>query len=271
MSKSFTSFHIIPKLNEETQEVAESVRTVKRVASRNGIPVVDVSGINEGTLSIVLGGDGTMLEGMRRTARYGGVVMGVNLGNVGFLTDFSARDSTYPLEYKLQGIIEDCDTLEFEERILINWKSHIAANEFIISNKRSDGLISYSLKIGNMDAGEHKATSLIIGSPSGSTAYSLAAGGGLILPSMGLFQILPLAPMSMSSRPIIVPSYEEIKICVKSKDEICVRFDGQIAECPPRGEQLVFTQFPHKARILHNLGWNFFDMLSTKLSWKNKF
>jgi len=167
----------------------------------------------------------------------------------------------YPIEKRIGLDILDIVQDEYKS----------AFNEYVISTSKNDGIIEYKLYIGDMYAGTHKATSLIISVPNGSTAYSLSAGGGLLLPNMEVFQIIPLAPLSMTSRPIITPSNIPIKLIITntSHHSISVRADGQQIVSKPGPLNFKFTQSANKVSMLHNTDWNFFEMLSTKLGWKN--
>jgi NAD+ kinase len=135
----------------------------------------------------------------------------------------------------------------------------------------SDNLIKYHLEIDGVDAGYHRANGVVVGTPTGSTAYTLSNGGGLILPSMNVMQIVPISPLSMSSRPIIVPGDSVVRITVETEGTWILKGDGnrmcEFTSDHP-SPSIDITQSNHKARILHTKDWNFFEMLSNKLHWK---
>lgn len=272
------SIHIVHKLNSEDDSYVQLVSDIVQDAahSMGCTRVYSFADITPDTLVIAIGGDGTMLHAMNIASRYNTVVMGINLGKIGFLTDFIVNESLFD---NVQHIIKHCDLDDsnFEERISIrgtyrlNEKttlSYAAFNEFVISNEYSDNIITYDLIIGDMHAGEHKATSLIISAPTGSTAYSLSAGGALVLPNMEVVQIIPVAPLSMSSRPIIVPSNMTIKVKFKSNGTICIKADGQTMERIDSVGEISFRNNDVKTRVLHSDDYNFFNMLTKKLGWK---
>ena len=271
------SIFIVPKINSEDDSYVCLVSEIVENAaySVGCIQVYSFADITPDTLVIAIGGDGTMLHAMNIATRYNTVVMGINLGKIGFLTDFIVNDALFD---NIQHIIKhyDLDDSSFEERISIRGTyklderttlSYAAFNEFVISNEYSDNIITYDLIIGNMHAGEHKASSLIISAPTGSTAYSLSAGGALILPNMEVIQIIPVAPLSMASRPIIVPSNMEVKIKFRTNGIICVKADGQTVERIDFNGKMSFRHNDVKTRVLHSEDYNFFNMLTQKLGW----
>lgn len=272
----FNSIHIVPKLNEpDCTKVRDVIATITTVAHKLGIRIVDIAKIKPSTLVIGAGGDGTMLAAMRIAANTNATVLGINLGKVGFLTDFSANDLTN-LRGTLFEIFSNSETFPHEKRIAINIERKTDSNHYVYVpafneyaiHAHNDSIITYQLQIGDMYAGEHQARSLLLSAPTGSTAYSLSAGGGLLLPSMEVFQIIPVAPLSITSRPIIVPSKLPIKVKVHTYNTLSVRADGQEILKSDDPLELTFIEHPHSVRVLHNKEWNFFTMLTNKLGWK---
>jgi NAD+ kinase len=215
---------------------------------------------------------------MRLSSSTGATALGINLGNVGFLTDFSAID-VKQLEIALRDAFEyQGQIFNIEERVMLRGsivgveQDIIAGNEFALSRTTSDSMIQYRLTVDGYDAGIHRANSIIISSPTGSTAYSLSAGGGLMMPSMRAVQIIPVAPMTLTSRPIIAESSSNITIAAWG-GPLSVRADGASRAVPmreyTRGDPLLVTisGWGSPARVLHADGWSFFDVLSKKLGW----
>lgn len=275
----FDSIFIVPKLNDrDSPRVQVVVQEVVAVAISNNVILVDETHINSDTLVIALGGDGTMLEAMKVAAAKGATAIGVNLGNVGFLTDFT----TTGFVEELNLILNTKDNLKkfykVEERISLEAYSDVsgnsiiykgAFNEFVFSNVYSDTHIKYHLQIGDTDAGVHRANSLIVGTPTGSTAYSLAAGGGLILPTMQAIQIIPIAPCSMSSRPIIVPGVGYVRVTIlETEGEWVLKRDGSTVQKYWKSLPVTITMSDNKVKLLHHKSWSFFQMLTNKLHWK---
>lgn len=279
MTRIFDKVTIVPKLNEQDAPLVQRVIKVISQAATASNPIIDITHTpDERTLIIAVGGDGTMLEAMRRAANHNSIATGVNLGHVGFLTDFTfynTSEGELNLFNELLMLFHDSESYPTEQRTSLQCAigdglfKNVVFNEFVLSNLFSDGIIKYHLEIDNVDAGYHKANGIVIGTPTGSTAYTLSNGGGLILPSMNVMQIVPTAPLSMSSRPIIVPSESTVQITVETKGTWCLKGDGEtISTFDTVGPVVRITQIPTKTRILHSKTWNFFEMLTTKLHWK---
>lgn len=276
----FNNLQIVPKLNSENdyyvQRVVQSIKAAGKRAKLDFNP----DAAAEKTLVVAVGGDGTMLEAMRRSARYGSVALGVNLGRVGFLSDISVTDKTLvPLIETMEAILQNRMSVFVEERTVLKAQTcvqdmQLAGNEITVSQRYSDSMICYQLKIGNMNAGMHRANSIMVATATGSTAYSLSAGGALMMPDLQSMQIVPVAPLTLTSRPIVVPSRLQVQIDAWG-GPVSVRVDGQ----PYAGvnTERVYTKedpfriwieaYQHPAKILHIEGWNYFDVLTTKLGW----
>lgn len=281
MTTQFNSVHIVPKLNAaQDPAILGILDLIMTTAVRLNASVVGKAAVNVDTLVIAVGGDGTMLEAMRIAAQADATAIGVNLGRIGFLTDISVQQH---LTHALAAAILRLTDTFIEERMLLKTSisDTLAVNEVSVSQLYADALISYRLRIGNVDAGGHRANGLLISTPTGSTAYSLSVGGALMMPEMDAIQIVPVAPATMTSRPIIVPSSTTIELHVWG-GEVTVRSDGQILHNndevveegwkPSKTDpyKLTIKPFEHKAKVLHFSGWNFFDVLTEKLGWKHE-
>lgn len=276
----FNTFHLIPKLNSEDDPKVQSVlEVIRKTATQMGSYEVIPADIRPNTLIIAVGGDGTMLEAMRVSANTGATAIGVNLGRVGFLTEFN--NQKYLAHAMAAAFTLRTETF-VEERMLLQPQiggAPRAVNEISVSQLYADSLITYRLHIGDMDAGVHRANGILVATPTGSTAYTLSVGGALMMPEMDAIQIVPVAPATMTSRPIIVPSNTPIELQVWGGD-ITVRADGQIIDPIPGVTRAASTKdnpyclricaSGRKAKILHFADWNFFDVLTEKLGWKHE-
>lgn len=271
----FTKYFVVKKLDAANSDRVRAVCDVIDQVAAEVPKCVGLAGLDKHTLVIAVGGDGTMLEAMRIAHQYNACVMGINLGKVGFLTDFASHSS---LSVELTKIFSDPSQFKLEERIGLVYSTeekdldtnHVAFNEFVISSVYSDKIIHYGLTIDNDSAGSHKGNALIIGTPTGSTAYTLSAGGSLIMPSMEAMQVVPVAPMSMTSRPIIVGREHTVEICVDSDDEWSLKCDGQSIRNFANKSCINVNISPVKVKILHSTNWSFFEMLTQKLHWRNQ-
>jgi len=279
----FANIVAVPKLNApDSRDVLGLVSHSKLAAHELGIncEVYDPQKSYEGTtLYLALGGDGTMIHAMKLATQHGddGYAYGINLGNVGFLTELGLREFPYFELYDTLIDLFKFDSMYYEERIVIETTEpySLSVNEVSISQLYADAMITYSLRVDGQDAGIHKANSLLIATSTGSTAYALSAGGALMTPTLKALQLVPVAPIKLTARPIIVPHDAKIQVEVWGEG-IAVRTDGQVlmrssdvwTESNPF--KLTLTSHNKFAKVLHKNGWNFFDVLAEKLGWMKK-
>lgn len=273
----FKHFIIVEKLNNDRSEFVKILSSLILDACKDvGISQLPTGwSTSESTLIFALGGDGTMIEAMKRSSEYGATVIGVNLGRVGFLTDINVDQlDRIRLGMFIKQVVKSKDSTTTERMLLSNnmRPNILAMNEYTVSANKPDGLVEYTLWIDEFCAGTHRANSVIISTPTGSTAYSLSAGGSIMMPELEAIQITPVAAMSMTSRSIIVGANS--KIAIQVEQSVFLNCDGQqishydaVDKSPIRFE---FQAANKKARVLHNEGWNFFHILSEKLGWNNK-
>jgi len=220
--------------------------------------------------AIVLGGDGTLLSAARALAPLNVPILGVNLGSLGFLTEVPLPD-LYPTLRAVDA--KDC---EIEERSMVH--AHLmrdgqqlaeahALNDVVISKTTIARLASFDIYINGEFVSHSRGDGLIIATPTGSTAYSLAAGGPILMPQVDAFQITPVCPHSLSHRPLVVRDSVEIEIYVQSAtDEAFLSIDGQIGVPVAEGDRLVCRRSPYNTQLLR-LRKSFFEVLRTKLKW----
>lgn len=219
---------------------------------------------------VLLGGDGTLLSAARVLARSDIPVIGVNLGSLGFLTEVTVKDLFSALASADQGhasieerAMLDCQ-IERDENILV---SYDALNEIVVGKNTLSRLNSFDVSIDGVFVSNYKADGLIISTPTGSTAYSLAAGGPILTPSVEAFVITPVSPHSLTHRPLVVRDNVEIVIVVKAaKEGAFVSFDGQLGKGILEGDTIRCRKLAHKFKLLRFKS-TFFDGLHSKLKW----
>jgi NAD+ kinase len=275
---AFIDIHIVPKLNAtDDPKVLGAISVIENLANQLGVPVVPEQSVNSGTLCIAVGGDGTMIEAMRRAARSRGWALGINLGHIGFLTDYTATSQLHEqLRYVIFNLDEmhQSDFMSFERRAVLenSLVDRLAINDVSISSLASDEMIKYQLLIDDHNAGIHRANSLLVSTATGSTAYSLSAGGALLMPGMQSIQVVPVAAATMTSRPLIVSSRSKVTVRVFGQG-VSVRVDGQRVFSSEQSYtkdapfEVVVNRYSQDVAVIHPKGWNFFDMLSMKLGW----
>ena len=225
---------------------------------------------------IAIGGDGTVIAAAKLAWELNAPVIGFNLGKVGFLADFPPRSVDQTLTAYLH------DRLVEEVRGTIRFfagpdsgEDDVAINDIVISCAQSDTALEYDLIVGDYFAGTHQANGVIMSTPTGSTAYALGVGGPIMLPEcQDIMEIVPIAPQTLTSRPLIVPAGvgASIRFLVKPGKPVTVRVDGVIrhtfeAADKPTYEQVLIRASSEKVRLLHHSGWNHFHALTQKLGW----
>jgi NAD+ kinase len=250
-------------------EVVIDSETATYVSSSAGIPRERLAE-HHPDLLIVLGGDGTLLSAARAVAPLPTSILGVNLGSLGFLTEVSL-DELYPtLAAVHAGEGEADDRCMLRAMLVRNGEiisEHDALNDVILSKSMIARLVSFEIFIDKEFVSTYRGDGLIIAAPTGSTAYSLAAGGPILTPSVAGLVISPICPHALTQRPVVVPDTVEIEILVKNADEEAfLSIDGQIGIPAMQGDRLVCRKSPHVTHLLR-LRKTFFEVLRTKLKW----
>ena len=236
-----------------------------------GYPVLDVAAIGaQCDLALVVGGDGTMLGIGRQLAKFGVPLIGINQGRLGFITDIPYNGYASTLAPMLRG--------EFEEdhRSLIHAKvmrdghcvfDALAMNDVVVNRGATAGMVELRVEVDGHFVASQRADGLIIATPTGSTAYSLSAGGPLLHPSIPGWVLVPIAPHTLSNRPIVLANVAEIAIAVVAGRDASASFDNQSLATLLHGDRIVVTRSTHHVRFLHPKGWSYFDTLRRKLHW----
>jgi len=224
-------------------------------------------------LLIVLGGDGTLLSAARAVAPLGTPILGINLGSLGFLTEVPLED-LYPALEAVHGGQGEPDNRSMVHATLMRGDKviteHHALNDVILSKSTIARLVAFEIFINKEFVSSYRGDGLIVATPTGSTAYSLAAGGPILTPSVAGLVISPICPHALTHRPVVVPERVEIEILVKNADEEAfLSIDGQIGIPVLQGDKLVCRKSPHVTHMLR-LRKTFFDVLRTKLKWGQK-
>ena len=229
--------------------------------------------IPELDLIIVLGGDGTLLHIAELAARHAIPVLGINLGNLGFLTEFREDETYSALEKILAGNVTIEKRLMLKTRLITPLKrseSRYALNDVVISKNVSDRLLRLSTRAGKEYITTYRADGLIFSSPTGSTAYNLSAGGPLVYPGLGTITVTPICPFMLSSRPIILPAHKNLVTTYEAEedaDRAQIIIDGQpFMEMQP-GDNLEISTARHPLQIVASENRDYFSILRNKLNW----
>ena len=249
-------------------ETADAITENRQSLTWEVLPLDDFG--SEVDVAVVLGGDGSMLSAARSLARHHVPLIGVNEGKLGFITDVAYN--------ALPSLVDDLLGGRFsaKQRFLLSgevWRNNeavaqdIALNDIVIS--RSGGrLIELSLFIDDEFISSQYVDGLIISTPTGSTAYALAAGGPIMQPGLLGFALVPLCAHTLSYRPLIVPNSSHIVIQIPTRyGEAIAHFDGQIGIELQPGDVVHIRRAPYTITFLHPPGYNYFAMLRQKLHW----
>lgn len=221
-------------------------------------------------LVAVLGGDGTLLSAARSVAKAGIPVLGVNLGSLGFLTEVAVEN----LFSTLQSVEENSCGVEVRSMVrgdVIRGEAvaatYDALNDIVLGKATIARLNHCDVYVDHVFVSSYQADSLIVSTPTGSTAYSLAAGGPILMPTVGAFVITPVSAHSLTHRPLVVPDTAEIEIVAKTgRDEAYLSVDGQDGMPIYDGDRVICRKSQHNVKLLHTHG-TFFDALRAKLKW----
>ena len=222
-------------------------------------------------LVVVLGGDGTMISTARMIGGREVLVLGVNYGSLGYLTDFRIEEMFPALESIIAGQYE-IDRREMLEAELVRNGERLAAgrvlNDVVINKSALARIIEIEVRLNGLFVNSFRADGLIVSTPTGSTAYNLSAGGPIIYPSMKAVVITPICPFTLTNRPIVVPDAAEIALNLKDENEgVVLTFDGQTGYPMKAHDRVVIRKSETTFNLVQPANRNYFDVLRDKLKW----
>ncbi len=221
-------------------------------------------------LVVVFGGDGTLLSAVRATAAMDAPLLGVNLGSLGFLTDVPLSSLFSMLDTISQGkapvekrTLMRCELLRGDTTL----GSYLAFNDVVVNKTALARLNTYELFVDGAFVTNYRADGMIVATPTGSTAYSLSAGGPVVMPTVNAFVITPVAPHSLTHRPLVVPDSAMVEILLRSDEEVAyLSMDGQPGLDLRDGDRVRCWRSEHKVSLFRT-STDFFHVLRTKLKW----
>lgn len=225
-------------------------------------------------LLIVFGGDGTMLRVARDTAGVATPMLGVNIGGLGFLTAVPSDDLDRALKLIWQG------GFKFERRALIEATTRVdgkiirklALNDIVIGRGEVARLIDLEVDVNTDPLTRYRCDGLIVSSPTGSTAYSLAAGGAVVLPTADVFALTPICPHTLSNRSLIVPLSATIRIKpLSERTATILSADGEVITELATGAVVTVRRSRHSVKLMHLADSSFFEALRRKLQWRGAY
>jgi len=243
----------------------------RRTVSRDDLP-------RACDLIVVLGGDGTLIGMADRIAEAGAdvAILGVNFGSLGFLTEITLPELYPSLESVLAG------TAQIEERMMLRSRTlrggavhaeRLALNDVVITKGALSRIIDLEVEIGGRPVMRVRADGLIVGSPTGSTAYNLAAGGPILHPEVDALLLTPIAPHMLTNRPVVVPASSEIRVKPAvngSNEQMFVTIDGQSGHALQPADEICITRADRPLRLIRASTRTYFDVLRQKLKWSQR-
>jgi len=223
---------------------------------------------------VVLGGDGTLLSMADCIAAAGKSIpiLGVNFGSLGFLTEVTLPELYPSLETVLAG------KAHIEERLMLastvrrpreTINAYVALNDVVVAKTARSRMIDLSVSVGGEFVTRVKADGIIVATPTGSTAYNLAAGGPIVQPTVDALILTPIAPHTLTNRPLIIPASATVRVQphMESRDEVFVTFDGQAGFQLEDGDEISICRAERSLRLIHPSARSYFEVLRQKLKW----
>jgi len=280
---------IVNLIREETEELAAQVRAD---LERRGIEV-SVSPVQEGSfpqvdpatdLAITLGGDGTLLYTARILAAVGGAseagqapaqevpILAVNLGDFGFITEIARQEWAQALDRYLAGRLGVSRRIMFDAVVRRGGRAiatFSGLNDAVVRSSEYSRIVGLRLHLSSTYIARYRADGLILATPTGSTAYSMSAGGPILHPEMKAFILNPICPFTLASRPMVVPDSEELAVEVEERQRtgVVLLVDGQQMYRLEPGDQVVFKKSERCTLIILSDKRNFYQVLASKLNW----
>lgn len=256
-------------LGDHGYEVVTDLETANCAGGKEAVPRSQL-GTRHLDLVIVLGGDGTLLSAARATAPIDVPLLGVNLGSLGFLTEIPPQALYTVLDAIAAGrasvehrSLMSCELLRGEEVR----GSYLVFNDAVVNKTALARLNTYDLFIDKVFVSSYRADGMIVATPTGSTAYSLSAGGPVLMPTVSALVVTPVAPHALTHRPLVVPDSAEIEILLRTEDEVAyLSLDGQPGLDLSDGDRVRCRRSEHEVNLFRT-GYTFFQVLRSKLKW----
>jgi len=226
----------------------------------------------------VLGGDGTLIGMADRIAESAADVpiLGVNFGSLGFLTEITFPELYPSLESVLKGTAQIDERMMLRSRTMRDGTVHadrLALNDVVITKGALSRIIDLEVEIGGRPIMRVRADGLIVASPTGSTAYNLAAGGPILHPEVDAVLLTPIAPHMLTNRPVVVPASSEVRVrptLAVSKEEVFLTIDGQSGHALQSNDEIHISRADRPLRLIRASTRTYFDVLRQKLKWSER-
>lgn len=255
-------------------EVIVEARTAEQLSSTQA-QILPLHRIGESAdLAIVVGGDGNMLGAARILCEADIAVIGVNRGNLGFLTDLDPNHVIEQLKSVLDGHYQTERRFLLQAEVFHCGKSKSvgrAINEVVLHSDKVAHMIEFEVFVNDEFVYSQRSDGLIISTPTGSTAYSLSGGGPILTPGLDAFTMVPMFPHTLSSRPIVVDGHSVIRLrAAANNDSLQLSCDGHVRMTVQPGDDVVIQQHPQRLRLVHPEDHSYYRVLRNKLGWGSR-
>jgi len=219
---------------------------------------------------VVFGGDGTILYAARLVGANGTPILGINLGSLGFLAEVKLEEMHAAFECLLSG------RYQLEDRMLLNVEvmrdgqtsaRYLSLNDAVINKGALARIIEVEVSINSQPVLLTRADGLIISTPTGSTAYSLSAGGPILYPTLDAFVVSPICPHTLTNRPVVIPDRDTVGVCLRRGGDVMLTVDGQVGMSLKQHDCLYVSRAQATLRLVLPFGKTFFQLLREKLRW----
>ena len=249
----------------------------KRDIAQSGEPITagairtDKAALLKADLIVVLGGDGTMISTARLVGDADVLVLGINYGSLGYLTEFRIEEMFSALHSIIAG------DYEIDRRVMLeaeHWRAQEklatgrVLNDVVINKAALARIIDIDVKLNDLFVNKFRADGLIVSTPTGSTAYNLSAGGPIVYPSMNAVVLTPICPFTLTNRPIVVPDSATIELTLHNENEgVVLSLDGQTGYPMRAADRVIIRKSATTFNLVQPANRNYFDVLRDKLKW----
>ncbi|TCK62598.1 NAD(+)/NADH kinase [Seleniivibrio woodruffii] len=256
-------------LSEHGVRILKAKRTAEALGEREFNTDDEIR--EQADLVIVLGGDGTLISAVRLLGMKETPILGINLGRLGFLTETRASDAIPAIKSVLDGDYRMERRMKLHSHLLEDDEKVLeidVLNDLVINKSDVARIIEMSLYINKVLVNEYRADGLIVATPTGSTAYSLAAGGPIVHPGLESMIITPICPQGLSNRPIVISDDSEIEIRIKTRNErVSITFDGQVYRQLDTEKTIKVKKASSYTHIIVPKDKNYYALIREKLGW----
>lgn len=251
----------------------------ERVASSLDNRIFETASMKEigeqADLAIVVGGDGNMLGAARELSKFNVAVVGINRGNLGFLTDINPDKFEQQLDSIFDGNCKREERFILEVEVLRDGEvksTNSAVNEVVLHHSKVAHMMEFEVYVDDKFMFSQRSDGLIVATPTGSTAYSLSGGGPILTPKIDALAMVPMFPHTLSSRPIVIDANNivTLKVSPDNSDNLQVSCDSHIVLTVLPGDEIRVYKNPHKLSLVHPEDYNYFNVLRSKLGWGSK-